>query len=61
MVKHQYLAGKRQNVAVLNQENEIINHWDLNTPEKIRKTALQLKELLMNEEYRIFFKLHIIN
>ena len=55
MVKHQYLAGKRQIVAVLNQENEIINHWDLNTPEKIGKTAPQLNELLMNEEYRIYF------
>ena len=35
--------------------NEIFNEWKLNTPEKIRKTAPKLEELLMNEEYRIYF------
>ena len=34
---------------------EISNEWKLNTPEKIRKMAPKLEELLANEEYRIYF------
>jgi hypothetical protein len=35
--------------------NEIINERKLNTPDNIIKTGPQLKKLLMNEEYKIYF------